>query len=108
MGITIQTVGMRLTENLRTYATEKIEDTLRFFGKTNPETIRIDLLLSRHEEKGQIFRAKANITVPGDHFFLEEEADDINVAVSRLKQSITKRARRWRERLMDRHQKTTT
>lgn len=105
MNITLQTSGMRLTDNLREFATQKMEDTLKVFGQVDPETLRMEILLSRHEEQGETFRARANVTMPGDHFYIEEEADDIKKAVTRLKQSITKRMRRQREKLVDKHQK---
>ncbi len=108
MSITIRTEGLALTDELNAYTMAKMEDTLRVFGNMNRETIRMDLLLSRHEEGAEVFRAKADIKIPGDHFFLEEEAADVHHAVTQLKHKVMKRVRRWREKVVDKHHKAAT
>jgi ribosome-associated translation inhibitor RaiA len=103
MNISIKTVGFTLTEALETFTLEKMNDTLRAFGRLDGEAIRAIVTLARTEDPGSPFRASADITVPGNHFFIEEVAPDIHTAVTQLKKTTMTRVKRWRERLIERH-----
>jgi ribosome-associated translation inhibitor RaiA len=103
MNISIKTVGFPLSEALEAFTIEKMNDTLRAFGRMDSEAVRIVVTLARTEDPGPHFRASADIIVPGDHFFIEEEAPDMHTAITQLKKTTMTQVKRWRERLTDRH-----
>ncbi|MDZ4698490.1 MAG: HPF/RaiA family ribosome-associated protein [Rhodothermales bacterium] len=104
MNISIKTVGFTLTEALEAFTREKMNDTLRAFGRMDSEAIGTIVTLARTENPESPFRASAAITVPGDRFFIEEDAPDIHTAVTQLKKATMTCVKRWRERLIERHQ----
>ncbi len=103
MNISIKTVGFTLSETLEAFTRQKMNDTLRAFGRMEGETIRTVVTLARTEVPGSPFRASADITVPGDHFFIEEVAPDVHTAITQLKKTTITRVKRWRERIIERN-----
>ncbi len=103
MNISIKTVGFTLSEALEAFTLEKVNDTVRAFGRMDGEAIRTIITLAHTEDPASPFRASADITVPGDHFFIEEHAPDMHTAITQLKKTTMTHVKRWRERLTDRH-----
>jgi ribosomal subunit interface protein len=109
MTITFQSTNLTLTDDLRIYVEQKLEDCLRPLRDMNldPVTVAVELERTtfrhpRERENQRRFRAEANVTVPGRLIRAEGSADDVRQAVVQMKHVLTRDLRRWHERLVAR------
>lgn len=108
MNTTIQGTNVRLTNKLRDFVDEKLEDCFRAFGDMNLEAVHVAIELERttrrhpnEREDEQLYRAEANVSLPGRLIRAEESASDIYQAIVKLKHTLTREIRKWRERVSD-------
>lgn len=84
MIINIQCTGIDTTEAIKAYATEKLEGVEKYFD--NIQQIDIDVgMRSQHHNKGKVFYAEANVSVPGKLVRVVKEADDLYKAIDKVK-----------------------
>lgn len=84
MIITIKGTGIELTEAMKAYATEKVEDLLKYFD--NIQNADIDIgLRSTHHHKGKVYYAEVNLSVPGKLLRVVKEAEDLYKAIDKVK-----------------------
>ena len=107
MNITIKGTNLSLTDALRDLVEQKILDSLRALGGMNKESVRVAVELertthryiqSKHNE--QLYRAEATVSLPGHTLRVEESAKDIEQAIIKLKHTLTRDIRKWREHLI--------
>lgn len=108
MDVQLQGTNLELTDELRAFVEEKMDDAYRMLGAMNRDPVHVDLELEKttrrhpHErEEQQRYRAEANVTVPGRLIRAEGSADDIRQAVVKMKHRLMREIREWRERLID-------
>ena len=105
MNITLQGTNLELTDDIRRFVDDKLEDTFRAFGDMNTESVMVDLELERttthHRSADRLFRCEVNVSVPGRMIRVEETADDLYKAIVQAKHTLTRRIRTWREKLID-------
>ena len=107
--INLQCTNLPLTHELRTFVYKKLNDCLRALGETNPDAIQINIEIerttSRHPRErnnGQLYRAEANVKVPGQLIRAEESSMHLEPAIVKMKNTLTRNLRHWRERRIDR------
>lgn len=107
MIVNIQATNFELTPQWRSFVEEKLNDSLRAFGDMNLDPVTIDLELERttrryrrSKEDQQLYRAEANVELPGQLIRAEGSADDLRKAIVKMKKILTTEIRRWRERLI--------
>ena len=111
MQTTLQGTNLELTDELRDFVDEKMEDCYRAFGNANLESVMVDIELERTTRWGgkeqrkqdtqQMYRAEANVSVPGRLIRAEETAPDLKQAIVDMKNTLTREIRKWRERVAD-------
>ncbi len=108
MKIKLQGTNLNLTSELRELVNEKINDSLRALGRVNQESVRgaveLEHTTRRHtqsRENKQLFKAEATVSLPGHTLRVEESAMDIEKAVVKLKHTLTRDLRKWREHLIE-------
>lgn len=105
MNVTIQGTNLPLTDELRSFVVEKLEPAFRAFGKMNLDPVKVDVELEKtalHQGKDlHRYRVEANVSVPGRFFRAEASSDDLREAVVKMKHTLTREIRSWRERLID-------
>lgn len=81
---TIHGTGMELTQAIRNYAEEKITSLEKFFD--NIQRVDIDMgMRSHHHQKGNIFYAEVNLSIPGHMLRVVKEESDLYKAVDKVK-----------------------
>ena len=112
MNVVIQGTNLDLSDDLRVFVNRKINDCMRSFGDMDLEPVRISIELEqttlRHpneREDRQSYRAEANISIPGNAIRVEESAMDVKQAVVKLKHTVMREVRTWRERRIDSNRK---
>lgn len=81
---TIQGTEIELTPALKEYAEQKIADLDKFFDGI----IRADIdlgLRSHHHQKGKIFYAEVNLSVPGRVMRVVKDEDDLYKAIDKVR-----------------------
>ncbi len=86
---------MELTDGIRKHINEKIGGVKKFFpsdekgGVGAPAIARVEVgLISTHHKSGNIFRAEANLSLPGNFIRAEAEADDLYHAIDMVRVKI--------------------
>ncbi len=111
--MTIQGTNIDLTTELRELVQQKIGDSLRVLGSLDLESISIAIELENtsrryvHEKDNQqLYRAEATVGLPGHTLRVEESAMDIDQAVVKLKHTLTRDLKKWKNRLIERRRKS--
>lgn len=84
MQINIKAVGIELTDAIRQHVEEKAGDLFTYFDNIQA----IDVILgkeSEHHNKGKVFFAEFNISVPGKNMNMRKDAEDLYKAVDKVK-----------------------
>ncbi|OHA08894.1 MAG: ribosomal subunit interface protein [Candidatus Sungbacteria bacterium RIFCSPLOWO2_01_FULL_60_25] len=109
MQLAIKGVNVSLTPSLRRYVEEKlVRSVTRIFARDpgwEATTLELELICeTHHHKKGMIWKAVANLKLPGKRFRHDAEAEDIHAAVDGLedilKREFTKYKERSRSRLL--------
>ena len=108
MNFTLQGTNLELSDEIRSFVNEKVDDCMRAFGDMNLDPVHLDIELElttrRHpqeREDEQLFRSEANLTVPGRMIRVEESAPDLEQAVVQMKHTLTREIRQWQDRMKD-------
>ena len=92
MRINIKATELTLTPSIKTYIEEKIGSLSKFLGKFDQEgAVETWVEIARttkHHHKGLVFRAEADIRLPGRVIRGEREDTDIRKAIYGLKQTL--------------------
>jgi ribosomal subunit interface protein len=84
MNINIKGTGMELTDAIKSYAIEKMETLGKFFD--NIQHIDIDVgMRSTHHNKGDIYFAEVNMSIPGRVVRVVKEEADLYKAIEKVK-----------------------
>lgn len=84
MIITIKATNIELTPAIRDYAEEKINSLNKYLNHFDPESVTAKVEVgktTKHHQKGLIFRAEVNLTVPRNFFRAEEETADLYASI---------------------------
>ncbi|MEK7644509.1 MAG: ribosome-associated translation inhibitor RaiA [Patescibacteria group bacterium] len=84
MIINLHGTGIELTEALKDYAETKISGLVKFFDNITNATIDIGMR-SQHHQKGKIFYAEVNLSVPRRVIRVVKEAEDLYKAIDKVK-----------------------
>lgn len=108
MNITLQGKNLELTDKIRGFVDDKMDDCFRAFGDMNLDAVQVAIELEHttrsrllERDKEQRYRAEVNVSVPGRILRAEASADDVYKAVVEMKHTLTREIRKWRERLRD-------
>lgn len=114
MKIVIKTTNLKLNQEIRDYIQEKIGSLEKFarvfqsknyyngfFGKGKP---RIEVWLeigkiTRHHQKGDIFRAEAQMRFPGKSLRAESERENLKLAITEIKDELQRELKKHKEKL---------
>ena len=112
MNITLQATNLTLSDNLKDLVNRKIGDAARAFGDMNMDPVQIAVELekttNRHPQERtneQLFRVEANVSVPGQLIRVEESAMELEQAIVKMKHTLTREIRHWRERKIEERRK---
>lgn len=90
LNLDIRGIEMELTEAIVISIESKLASLDKYLESVGtPRELRVDAGVStHHHNKGQIFRAVANLSIPGHKIRVEEEATDLYAAIDQLKDKL--------------------
>jgi ribosomal subunit interface protein len=108
MNITFQATNLELNDEIRSMVEKKLNNAFRAFGDMNLDPVQIDIQLERttrrhpqERETEQLYRAEANVSVPGRLIRAEGTAGVLEQAVVSMKRKLTREIRVWRTKRID-------
>jgi len=84
MYINIKAVGMEMTDPIKQYVEEKVNDLPTYFENMQGVDVVIGME-SHHHNKGKIFFAEFNLQIPGKNINLRKDAEDLYKAIDKVK-----------------------
>ncbi len=114
MKIVIKTTNLKLTRELRNYIKEKINSLEKFakifqkenyyngfFAKGKP---RVEVWTeigktTLHHQKGPVFRAEAQMRLPGKSLRAESERKDLKLAITEIKDELQRQLKQYKNKL---------
>jgi ribosomal subunit interface protein len=88
MNLNLKATGMEWTPSLKAFVEKKfgaLERFVRRFDTEGAVELRVEIgKVTQHHNKGEVFRAEANLHLPKKLLRAEEFAEDVRVAVDRL------------------------
>lgn len=84
MKITIQGTGIELTEAIKQYAEEKAQSLEKYFDNIQQADIDVGMN-SHHHNKGNIYYAEINLSVPGKLVRVVKESEDLYKAIDKVR-----------------------
>ena len=101
MHINIKATNLDLTPALKEYIEEKIGSVKKILSRWDTEGVAEAWVevgrITEHHHKGDVFRAEANIRVPGKILRAEDEDWDARVAIDRVKDKLKREAEKYKE-----------
>jgi len=101
MKIFIKTTNLKLTPIIEEYIHQKINGLDKFLGSMDREIIEARVEIGRttkHHQKGDIFRAEVNLTLPGRLLRLVAEEEDLRTAIDKVKDGLQREIKKYRGR----------
>ncbi len=105
MNIQIRATGMELTESIKSYIEEKMQSLEKFFD--NIQHINVDVgMRSHHHNKGDIYYAEVNMSIPGNFVRVEKQEADLYKAIDKVKDHLKVELDEVKEKMRrkDKHQ----
>ncbi len=99
MKLNIKTSNLELTPAIKEYIETKMEAVTRFLG--NLDIINFDFeveLTTKHHNKGEIFRAEANLEVAKDLLRVEKTEADLYKAIDKVKDHLVELIKKHKEK----------
>jgi len=101
MKINIKATNLDLTPSIVRYIEEKISSTEKFLEKfENKSEAEVFVEIARttnHHRKGEVFRAEANMELPGKVLRADHEDWDIRVAIDKVKDKFQAEIKKYKE-----------
>jgi len=99
----IKTTNLKLTPAIESYINQKIERDLAKFVSRLDEKGAAELFIeiartTRHHKRGDVFRAEADLRLPGKVLRAEAEEWDIRVAIDQVKDDLQREIKKYKER----------
>lgn len=89
MNIKIKTTNFSLTPAIQTYLEDKLRTIKKFLPNDESIFFEVELgKITRHHQKGDVFKAEVNLTVPGRLIRAVAEEWDLRVAIDRVKDEL--------------------
>jgi putative sigma-54 modulation protein len=101
MKINIKATGLDLTPSIVRYIEEKISSVEKFlvkFGKKSEIEVFFEIArTTKHHRKGEVFRAEANMELPGKVLRADHEDWDVRVAIDKVKDKLQAEIKKYKE-----------
>ena len=106
MQIKIKATNIELTPEIKDYVQEKMDMLEKYLGNVQVLNCDVEVGMSvGNQQSGKIYRAEANLNVPGDLLRVEKTEKDLFKAIDKVKDHLTRSIRRYKEKRIDRGRK---
>ena len=93
---------MDLTAAIKTYIEEKLGGVAKLCTKFEPCDVRVDVgRTTEHHQKGDVFSAEFNLTIPGTLLRAEAVMDDLYAAIDKASAELRRQVTDYKEKLRD-------
>lgn len=102
MQINVQANDIELTDPLREYIDKRIGSLDRYLKRFDQDLIRAEVEVARttkHHRQGEIYYAEVNLSLPGRLLRATHKAEDIRVAVDRVRELLKREIRKYKDQL---------
>ena len=99
MKIVIKKTNIELTPKIEEYIEEKIGGVDKLLDDMDRNVVeaRVEVgRTTRHHQKGDIFRAEVNLTLPGQLLRVVAEERDLRTAIDRVKEDLQREIKKYR------------
>ena len=106
MQVNLKASKIDLTPRIKDYVQQKMNMLEKYLGSV--KVINCDVEISMavgNQNKGKIFRAEANLSVPGELLRVEKTEKDLFKAIDKVKDHLTRSIRRYKRKRMDKKRK---
>ena len=106
MRINIKSTKIELTPKIKDYVQEKMNMLEKYLGDIQVLNCDIEVGMSiGGQNKGQIYRAEANLEVPGELLRVEKTEKELFKAIDKVKDHLARSIRRYKEKRIDRRRR---
>ncbi len=99
MKISIKATNVKLTPDIEKYIDEKIGSLIKFLGSADNEEIEAKVevgKITKHHQKGDVFRAEINLNLLGDLLRSEAEEWDLHAAIDAAKDELQEEIKKYK------------
>jgi len=108
MQIKIKSTNIKLNDALVVYVKEKIGSLSRFLKKVDPSVVEANVEIgkpSKHHQKGQVWYAEVNLSLPGKLLRATNTNKDLRLAINQIKDELQRQVKKYLERVRDKSRK---
>ena len=99
MNISIKATNIDLTYNIKSYIQKKMDMLEKYLGKIDIIKAQFEIeMTTRHHNKGKIFRAEANMSLPGELLRVEKTEKDVFKAIDKVKDHMRLVIKKYKEK----------
>ncbi|MBM5789811.1 ribosome-associated translation inhibitor RaiA [Candidatus Parcubacteria bacterium] len=106
---TLKATNMELTDAIRAYVDEKIEQLRRICGDFDPaDDLKMEVGKStQHHAKGPYYHAEMHLVLPGKELRAVHEGEDLYEAIDNVKDQLRRQIKEYKDRLKDKSQRAS-
>jgi ribosomal subunit interface protein len=102
MNINIKATKIELTPEIKDYIQEKMDMLEKYLG--DMKVINADFeveMTTHHHQKGDIYRAEANLTLAGNFIRVDKTENDLYKAIDKVKDHLQEIIKKHKEKMID-------
>lgn len=102
MQIKIKTTQIELTDSIHDYIQEKMDMLDKYLGEVIVTNCDFEVEKTKsNQNKGNIYRAEANLSVPGELIRVEKTSSDLYKAIDKVKDHLPRSIKKYKEKKRD-------
>lgn len=106
MQINLKATKISLTPEIKDYVQKKMDMLEKYLGEIKVTNCHFEVeQITKHHQKGEIFRAEANLEIPGKLLRIEKTEDEIFKAIDEVKDHLAEIIKERKEKMIDRRRK---
>lgn len=95
----IKATNLELTEALKDYIEAKLDMLNKYLGDIQPLLCEFEVgLTTHHHQKGEIFRAEVNLSLPGEMLRVAKTEKDLYKAIDKVKDHLAPMIVKYKEK----------
>lgn len=99
MQIQIKATKIKLTPEIKDYIQKKMDMTEKYLGNFTVTSARFEVeMTTQRHKKGEIYRAEANLSVPGELLRVEKTEKEIFKAIDKVKDHLEIMIKKYKEK----------
>lgn len=102
MRVQIKAQGLKLTPAITDYIQAKLDMLDKYLANVQATNCDFDIALTtKHHQKGDIFRAVINLSLPGENIFIEKTESDLYKAIDKVKDHVQEAIKKYKDKKLE-------